>query len=66
MTGDEKRLLELFRACDNRGRQHLLVIAEAEAKHAAEGPCAAYNKTLRGKAYNLPEEEEEKAENEGG
>lgn len=65
MTGDEKKLLELFRACDNRGRRLLLVIAEAEAKHAARGLCAAYNKTLRGNAYNLPEEEE-KAENEGG
>lgn len=65
MTGDEKKLLELFRACDNRGRRLLLVIAEGEAKYGPRGLCAAYNKTLRGKAYNLPEEEE-KAENEGG
>lgn len=54
MTGDEKRLLELFRACDNRGRRHLLVIAEAEAKHGAEGPYSAYNKVLDGEAHNLP------------
>lgn len=64
MTGDETRLLELFRACDNRGRSHLLVIAEAEAKHAAEGPCAAYNKTLAGEAYDFTPKEE-KDENEG-
>lgn len=64
MTGDETRLLELFRACDNRGRLHLLVIAEAEAKHSAEGPCAAYNKTLARPALNCAPKEGE-GENEG-
>lgn len=64
MTGDEKRLLELFRACDNRWRQHLLVIAEAEAKHAARCLCAAYNKTLAGEAYDFTSKEE-KGGNEG-
>lgn len=59
MTGDERRLLELFRACDNRGRRLVIVIAEAEAKHAEEGPCAAYNKTLSGSALNCAPKEGE-------
>ena len=60
MTGDEKKLLELFRACDNRGRRLLLVMAEAEAKHAAGGPCAAYNKTLEAWSHNLALQEEKR------
>lgn len=64
MSGDEERLLSLFRSTDNRGRSHILVIAEAEAKHAARCLCASYNKTLAGEAYDFTSKEE-KGGNEG-
>lgn len=57
MTGDEVRILELFRSCDDRGKRLLLVIAEAEAKHAHEGLYSAYNKTLAAPAHNFTIEE---------
>ena len=57
MTGDEVRILELFRSCDDRGKRLLLVIAEAEAKHAQEGPYSGYNKTLSAPAHNFTTEE---------
>ena len=56
MNGEE-RLLELFRAMDNRGRHHLLVIAEAEAKYAREGPYLPRGAILTAEAGNLSVEE---------
>ena len=38
MNGED-RLLEIFRALDNRGRSHVLAIAEAELNYASERPC---------------------------
>lgn len=57
MTGDEKKLLELFRACDNRGKSFLLVIAEAEAKHGREGPHLPRCAILTDETHNLPMKE---------
>ncbi len=54
MSGDEARLLSLFRSTDNRGREHILVIAEAEAKYAAEGLQEADRATLESQTHNLP------------
>jgi len=54
MSGDELRLLSLFRSLDTRGKEHLLVIAEAEAKHAAEGLQKARNSILNASTHNLP------------
>ena len=57
MTGDEKKLLTLFRACDNRGKSILLLIAEAEAKHAQEGPHLPRGAILTDETHNLPMKE---------
>ena len=57
MTGDEVRILELFRSCDDRGKRFLLVIAEAEAKHAQEGPYSPYYKALTPSGHNFTIEE---------
>lgn len=54
MSGDEVRLLSLFRSTDNRGKEHILVIAEAEAKHAAEGLQKARKSILNASTHNLP------------
>ena len=63
MNGEE-RLLELFRAMDNRGRRHLLLIAEAEAKYAREGPYLPRGAILTAEAGNLSAEEEKGRERE--
>ena len=60
----EKRLIEIFRALDNRGKEYMLLIAEAELKHIAEGPQKAHSAILNTSAHNLPLEEE-KRQNEG-
>lgn len=57
MTGDEKKLLTLFRACDNRGKSFLLVIAEAEAKHAQECPHLPRCAILTDATHNSPTKE---------
>lgn len=54
MSGDEERLLSLFRSADNRGKEFILVIAEAEAKHAAEGLYTPHSDVLEAQAGNLP------------
>lgn len=54
MSGDEEKLLSLFRSTDNRGRNHILVIAEAEAKHAAEGLQKAQESIINASTHNLP------------
>lgn len=53
MSGDEARLLSLFRSTDNRGKEHILVIAEAEAKHAAEGLQKARKSILNASTHNF-------------
>lgn len=53
MSGDEERLLSLFRSTDNRGIGHILVIAEAEAKHAAEGLQKARRAILNTATHNF-------------
>ncbi len=63
MNGEE-RLLELFRAMDNRGRHHLLVIAEAEAKYAREGPYLPRGAILTASAGILSTKEEKGRERE--
>lgn len=63
MNGEE-RLLELFRATDDRGRHHLLVIAEAEAKYGREGPYLPRGAILTASAGILSAEEEKGRERE--
>lgn len=58
MTGDEKKLLALFRSLDNRGRSHVLVIAEAESRYAPEAAYLARRGVLDASAYNLPLKDE--------
>lgn len=60
----EARLIELFRGMDNRGREHLLLIAEAEYKHARGGLQLPRGGVLETSAGNLPTERR-KRENEG-
>ena len=53
MSGDEARLLSLFRSTDNRGKEYILVIAEAEAKYAAEGLQKARKSILNASTHNF-------------
>lgn len=58
MTGDEKRLLDLFRSLDSRGKHHVLVIAEAESRYAPESAYTPHSGLLDASAHNLPMEHE--------
>lgn len=51
------RQIDLVRATDNRGRSHILVIAEAEAKYAREGPYLPRGAILTASAGILSAEE---------
>lgn len=52
MSGEE-HLIELYRSLDNRGREHLLAIAEAEHRYAVQGLQKARGAVLNASAYNL-------------
>lgn len=56
MNGEE-RLLEIFRALDNRGKAHVLAIAEGELKYAPEAAYFARSGVLNASAGILSTEE---------
>ena len=51
MSGEE-HLIELYRSLDNRGREHLLAIAEAEHRYAVQGLQKARRATLEVQTHN--------------
>ena len=57
MNGEE-RLLEIFRALDNRGKRTVLAIAEAELKHASQAAYTARGGLLDVSSGNCADEGE--------
>lgn len=63
-NGMFRRLVKYYKDLDLRGKEHLLAIAEADAKYARHTAQAARGEVLDVSAHNLPTEEGE-GQNEG-